>query len=123
MEKEATDVEVNVDVDSDSDVDGDADSDVVSDGKEEEEVFRSEAVRRDVEEARLQQDVEEALLQPDFVSYPELEEPEKEGLYKAILRDCVQGLKLWREFKPGSVKALGACVKEDGPTSPLNLVP
>ena len=107
MEKEATDIEVDVDVDSDSDIDGDADSDVVSDGKEEEEVFRSEAVRRDVEEARLQQDVE-ALLQPDFVN-----SEEKEELYKARLRDCVQGLKSWREFKPGRVKALCACVKED----------
>ena len=106
MEKEATDVEVDVDVDSD--VDGDAVSDVVSDCKEEEEVLRSEAVRRDVEEARLQQDVEEALLQPDFWN-----SEEKEELYKARLRDCVQSLKSWREFKPGRVKALCACVKED----------
>ena len=47
-------------------------------------------------------------MQPDFVK-----SEEKEELYKARLRDCVQGLKSWREFKPGRVKALCACVKED----------
>ena len=45
------------------------------------------------------------------MNYPE--EPEKKKLYKARLRDYVQGLKSWRDFKPRRVKALCACVKED----------
>ena len=49
------------------------------------------AVMRDI-----MTDINEALYQQDFMKKRE-EEPEKKKLFKARVRDFVQGLKLWQE--------------------------
>ena len=53
-------------------------------------------------------DVKEALLE-------EFKKRERgpEKLSKAIVREFVQGLKLWQDLKPKRLQALYACVEED----------